>query len=358
MQVVALILAGGSGSRLWPLSTDTIPKPFLSLIGERSLLQQTCLRLVPLESWQKLWIITGKEHEQLVIEQISALKNEHLWQQDKQVKVLMEPESKNTAPAILGAAYCCQKLYGDDTVLLVLPSDHFITLEKEFLTSVSDGIEKAGEGYLVAFGVKPSYPETGYGYIKMEGNARCPNGPGKIAAFVEKPDRSSAEEYIKAGNYLWNSGMFAFHVGTLLAESQRLCPEIAEPILKCNDLFDPEELKTAYAMITGCSIDYAIMEKTCKGLVIPAAFGWSDVGSWQSFYEVSPKDESGNISRGNHIVYDSRNCLLYGSDRVIAAVGLDATAIIDTPDALLVCPLNQTHRVKEILEVIKQRGKP
>lgn len=351
-QVIALILAGGSGSRLWPLSTEKIPKPFLSLIGERSLLQQTCLRLFPLELLNEFWIIMGKEQEQQVILQLDAIKNEHLRQNNKPFKVLVEPESKNTAPAILWAAYCCRCLYGDDSIMLVLPSDHFITLEREFLSSISSGIKKASQGYLVTFGIKPSYPATDYGYIKIENNQILPNKPYEVASFKEKPDKSLAEKYVKNGNYLWNSGMFAFHVGTLLTESIRVCPDILGPIIKCDDPFDKTEVQKAYALIENCSIDYAVMEKTHKGIVIPAAFGWSDIGSWQSFYEVMPKDDTGNFIKGKHVVINSRNCLLYGSDRIIAAMNLDSLAVIDTPDVLMVCPLNQTHRLKDFIKKI------
>jgi len=339
MKTIALILAGGSGTRLWPLSRRNMPKQLLSLTGDKTLLQETCRRLFPFIPPQDQWIITGKEHCQQVRVQVQEL--------HESIEVMVEPEGKNTAPAIFWAARRCQELYGDDAVLLILPSDHLITNEIVFQETMIRGIEKAREGYLVAFGIKPAHPETGYGYIEIETTSPNRELYYPVKAFIEKPDKPRAEQYIESGNYFWNSGMFAFNVGVLLAEGQNLCKEIATPFINSNP-DDRLEIENAYKQTQAKSIDYAIMEKANHAWMVPASFGWSDVGSWQSLFERSPHDERGNMICGEHIVIDTNNCLIYGTERLIAVVGMEGTAIIDTPDALLVCPLDQTHRVKEI----------
>lgn len=345
MKTIALILAGGSGTRLWPLSRRNMPKQLLSLLGERTLLQETCQRLLPLIPPQDQWIITGKEYYQPVCKQVQSV--------HESIQVLEEPEGKNTAPAIFWAARRCQELYGNEAVLLVLPSDHLITNEHEFQETMIRGIAKAQEGYLVTFGIKPTHPETGYGYIQIESTNQITPRAYLVKAFVEKPDRARAEQYVEKGNYLWNSGMFAFHIGTLLEDGQKLCNDIASFFINSNPN-EAQSIEQAYKQVQAQSIDYAIMEKTNQAWVIPASFGWSDVGSWQSLFDIGPHDDSGNMLHGKNIVIDTSNCLIYGNERLIAAVGMEATAIIDTPDALMVCPLDQTQRVKEIVaELLK-----
>lgn len=347
MKTIALILAGGSGTRLWPLSRRSMPKQLLSLIEDKTLLQETCRRLCPFIPPQDLWVVTGKEHYEQVREQITAIHDA--------IEILVETEGKNTAPAIFWAARRCQELYGDEAVLLVLPSDHLITNEKGFQETMVKGIEKAREGYLITFGIKPTHPETGYGYIEIETTQQEMEQSYPVKAFIEKPDKKGAEQYVESGNYFWNSGMFAFHIGTLLADGQSLCKDIAQPFLNSNPN-DLRQIENAYKQCQAQSIDYAILEKTNNAWVVPASFGWSDVGSWQSLYEISPRDDRGNMLHGEHIVIDSNNCLIYGTERLIAAVGMEATAIIDTPDALMVCPLDQTQRVKEIVEEIRNKA--
>ena len=347
MKTIALILAGGSGTRLWPLSRRNMPKQLLSLTGDKTLLQETCRRLFPFVPPQDQWIITGKEHYQQVQVQVQEL--------HESIEVMKEPEAKNTAPAIFWAARRCQELYGDDTVLLVLPSDHLITNEIVFQENMIRGIEKAREGYLITFGIKPAHPETGYGYIEIETTRPNLEPSYPVKAFIEKPDKTRAEQYIESGNYFWNSGMFAFHVGVLLAEGQNLCKEITEPFINSNPN-DLLEIENAYKQVQAKSIDYAIMEKTSNAWMVPATFGWNDVGSWQSLFELSPRDERGNMICGEHVVIDTNNCLIYGTDRLITAVGMEGIAVIDTPDVLMVCPLDQTYRMKEIVEEIRSQA--
>lgn len=347
MKTIALILAGGSGTRLWPLSRRNMPKQLLSLTGDKTLLQETCQRLFPFIPPQDQWIITGEEHYQQVREQVQAI--------HESIQVLEEPEGKNTAPAIFWAARRCQELYGEEAVLMVLPSDHLITNEKGFQETMTIGIAKAGEGYLITFGIEPTHPETGYGYIEIETTKQKLEPYYPVKAFVEKPDKTRAEQYIESGNHFWNSGMFAFHIGTLLADGQNLCKDIAEPFIN-SDPNDPLQIANAYKRCQAQSIDYAVMEKTDNAWVVPASFGWSDIGSWQSLFEISPHDEKGNMLRGKNIVIDSNNCMIYGGERLIAVVGMESTAIIDTTDALMVCPLGQTQRVKEIVEELRKHG--
>ncbi len=357
MKVIALILAGGSGTRLWPLSRSKTPKQFLPLFGERTLLQDTCQRLFPLVPPSDQWIITGQQYYEQVCCQVEELKEScGLMGSPFFVRIFAEPQAKNTAPAVFWGARMCQELYGDDTIILVLPSDHVITLEDVFLQALQSGIEQAGKGFLVTFGFAPDYPETGYGYIKIEADPSQENKCFPVQAFVEKPDRGLAIEYMKSGNYLWNSGMFAFHVGTLIGEARKHCPNTFEPFASY-DLGNNQSVVDAYYKCKPDSIDYAVMEKTDKAYVVKASFGWSDVGSWQSLYEVSPKNDDANYIRGDHIVVDSKGCLIHGEHKLIAVIGMEEVAVIDTPDALMICPMSQTQRVREIVEELKKKDR-
>ncbi|UNC93637.1 mannose-1-phosphate guanylyltransferase/mannose-6-phosphate isomerase [Candidatus Contubernalis alkaliaceticus] len=354
METIALILAGGSGTRLWPLSRQSMPKQLLALTGNRTLLQETCRRLFPLIPPWGQWIITGEGFYHQVQKQVENLQKEFPSSPIEQyIEVMLEPEGKNTAPAIFWAAERCRRLYGEDTRLLVLPSDHLITMEDKYIESLKKGIDKAGEGSLVTFGIPPTHPETGYGYIKVNGDSSEEVIP--VEGFVEKPDAVTAEKFLKDGSYYWNSGMFVFHVGTLLQEAMERCPDICAPFCQ-QDPFNPEQVKNAYRQTKTQSIDYAVMEHTKRSFMVPASFGWNDVGSWQSLYEVSEKDEQGNVASGKNIAIDTQGCLIYGKERLIATIGIENMAVIDTPDALMVCPLDQTQRIREVVDRLKEQN--
>ena len=345
MKTIALILAGGSGTRLWPLSRQLTPKQLLPLLSDKSLLQATSERILDLVPPEDQWIITGADYFFQVKSQLP------------EVNVLKEPCGKNTAPAIFWMANICREKYGEDTVMLVLPSDHLILKEKDFLEALRLGIAKAEEGNIVTFGIKPTHPETGYGYIRVEEEFRTTGDtPLPVAAFVEKPDSSRAQTFLDSGKYLWNSGMFAFHVGTLMAEGQLLCPDILEKY-QFEEALSETAVEKAYQEVRSISIDYALMEHTDRAFVIPAEFGWSDVGSWKSLYEVSEKDEEENVIEGECVRLETRNSMIHGQEgKLIVTLGVEGMAIVDTEDALLVASMDHLHLMTAMIGQLKEAG--
>ncbi len=349
MKVIALLLAGGSGTRLWPLSRQTMPKQLLSLTSNKTLLQETCQRVSGVVGYRDQWVITGQSYYYQILSQIKELSSE----QDE-VEILLEPVGKNTAPAIIWAAQRCKKLHGENSIMVVLPSDHLIMNMPKFEKSLEFAIKKAEEGNLVTFGIFPTCPETAYGYIKVAGKP-VNDSAYKVECFVEKPDANKAQEFVEAGNYLWNSGMFVYHVGTLLEEAEKYCKDLFD-LFENHDVFDINEVGLAYKASPPISIDYALMEHTDKAVVVVSDFGWSDVGSWKSLYDISEKDVNGNVINGHHIILNTKDSMVYSKGRLIAAVGLENIAIIDTPDALMVCPLNETQYIRQVVETLKQEN--
>lgn len=340
-----IILAGGSGSRLWPLSRELYPKQLLNLISDKSLLQSTFERLTNCMQKDEILSITNTKH--------SANVRMQLAQQAENPKVLSEPVSKNTAPAIALATKYIMQETGDDPVILVVPSDHLIQDKEHFLSTVKKGEKLAEEGYIVTFGIKPNYPETGYGYI----NTLKPLDIGfKVKEFVEKPNLETAEKYLKAGTYYWNSGIFMFKASTMIAEIEKNAPEIAK-IAQNVDFTKSSDIPfVEFDKMPSISIDYAVMEKSDKIALVALESDWNDLGSWQSIYDVSKKDENNNVFIGHVIDEGSKNSFVYASSKLVTTIGLEDTVIVETEDAILACKKDRTQDVKHIYETLKKQN--
>jgi mannose-1-phosphate guanylyltransferase/mannose-6-phosphate isomerase len=343
-----VILAGGTGTRLWPLSRELYPKQLINLIGSRSLLQTTLERVNELPDTLPPIVVVGEEHRFLTKTQIDDLGT------FSEYHLLLEPVGRNTAAAICGAALYAKQYLDESAVLLVLPADHLITAKEAFAAAVKEAVKLAEEGSLTTFGIVPEHPETGYGYIARGEGCR-------VKSFVEKPDLKTAEHYLASGNYLWNSGMFAFSLDRLLAELNVHCPEIVEKMTESvsggsrDGIFYRFE-KNAMEQCPDDSIDYALMEKTNNAAVVKADIGWSDIGSWKALWELDEKDENGNVVSGDVILEDVQNSLIRaGGDSLVAAVGLRDTMIVETADAVLVAPISRAQDVKKIVDKLKEK---
>lgn len=352
--LIPVILSGGSGTRLWPLSRKNLPKQFLALTGESTLFQQTVARTRVLSGASAPIVVCSEEHRFLVAEQLLELKVTG-------ASILLEPEPRNTAPAIALAAWRALE-QNPEAVLLVLPADHLIGDQTSFGDAVRKATPLAQQGWLVTFGIRPEGPETGFGYIKR-GEA-LDDAAFRVGQFVEKPDRATAESYVAAGDYEWNSGMFMFQAARYLDELRQHAPKIhAATREACEraqaDLDFVRVDKQAFAASPEDSIDYAVMEKTTRAAVVPVSCGWSDIGSWAALWSASERDADGNRLEGDVIAIDSGNCLLRASDRrMIAALGVRDLVVIDTPDVTLVAPLDRVQEVKRLVDQLKSAGRP
>jgi len=346
--VLPIILSGGSGTRLWPLSRESYPKQFLPLVGEHSMLQATWLRAAPVAGHAPI-VVANEEHRFVAAEQLQQIGV-------KPQSILLEPKGRNTAPAIAVAALEATR-NGADPLLLILPSDHVIRDEAAFQAAVQVAAAAAEQGKLVTFGIKPTAPETGYGYIK----AGAGNGVSAVERFVEKPDLATAQGYLASGEYYWNSGMFLFRASRYLEELRRFQPAIADACTKAwnaakRDTDFTRLDKDAFAASPSDSIDYAVMEKTADAVVVPLDANWNDVGSWSALLDVSPQDAQGNAHHGDVIEIDCRNTYAYGS-RLIAMVGLQDVVVVETDDAVLVGHRERIQEVKEVVAKIKANGR-
>jgi mannose-1-phosphate guanylyltransferase/mannose-6-phosphate isomerase len=347
-----VILSGGSGTRLWPLSRELYPKQFLPLIGTQTMLQDTVARLAGLAAAAPI-VVCNEQHRFMVAEQLRQIDL-------PAAAILLEPVGRNTAPAAAVAALAARRAKADeDPLLLVLPADHLIADVGAFQAAVRAGEKLAAAGELVTFGVLPTAPETGYGYIRRgvaEGSAY------RIREFVEKPDLERAREYLASREYLWNSGMFLFRAGRFLEELGRHAPEIlrhceAAFAAASRDLDFLRLPKEQFARCPADSIDYAVMEKAVDAVVVPLAAGWSDVGSWSALYENLPADSAGNVTHGDVLTAETSGCYLYSTERLVATVGLKDTVVIETKDAVLVAPRDRVQDVKLLVAQLKAAGR-
>jgi mannose-1-phosphate guanylyltransferase/mannose-6-phosphate isomerase len=352
--IVPVLLSGGSGTRLWPLSRETHPKQFQPLVGEGSLLQATWRRIEGLAGIAAPIVVANEEHRFMVAEQLRQLGV-------APAALLLEPVGRNTAPAIAVAALQAMA-GGDDPLLLVLPSDHVIRDVPAFHAAVQAAAPAAGQGALVTFGIVPAGAETGYGYIKA---ASPPAGAGvrPVERFVEKPDLATAEAYVASGDYFWNSGMFLFRASRFLDELQRFAPAMvaAARAALAGAQRDADFLRLDRAAFEACpadSIDYAVMEKTDAAAVLPINVGWSDVGSWSALWEIADQDPDGNAHHGDVIALGCSNTLAWGGRRLVSLLGLKDVIVVDTDDALLVAARDQVQQVKDIVARLKAEKRP
>jgi mannose-1-phosphate guanylyltransferase/mannose-6-phosphate isomerase len=347
LNVYPILLAGGTGTRLWPVSRELYPKQLVKFVGEDSLLQSTIKRLPPVLDTAFVKVVCGQQHFHETAKHIEGL---GLKAEDK---LICEPSGRNTAPAILLAALhilTSEK----DAILCIFPADHVIQDLDAFHDRLKAAIALADDGFIVTFGIQPHYPETGYGYI--EAGKKVSHGALLLKRFVEKPDPATAQKYIKAGNFFWNSGMFAFKASVMLAEFEAHQPELLGKMrILLRD--DKSISKEDYDQLDAISIDYAIMEKTAKGVVLPSDFGWSDIGSWKSLYDFLEKDGDNNVIDGDVMVQNTRNSLILGHDRLIAANYLRDMVVVETADSVFVSDLENSRDVKCFVATLKDRGR-
>lgn len=348
MKKTALIMAGGRGERFWPKSRKTLPKQFLSLTGDgKTMIQLTIERILPVVDMSDIYIATNKEYKELVKMQLPNIPEEN---------ILCEPVGRNTAPCIgLGAVHISKKY--EDSIMFVLPSDHLIKYNGMFINTLKDAAQKAEEEEnLVTIGITPDYPETGYGYIKF--NSEKNDGSAfEVDCFVEKPNLETAKEYIASEEYLWNSGMFVWKVSSILSKFKEYLPEIYLGLERIKESIGTEQesiiLEKIFVEFKAESVDYGIMEKANNIYTIPGAFGWDDVGSWLAVERIKKTNELGNVVSGNIITIDTKNCIIEGDKKLIAAVGLKDLVIVDTDDATLICDKDSAGDIKKVLENLK-----
>ena len=349
MTITPVILSGGSGTRLWPLSWGNHPKQFLPLVSNKTMIQETLLRLNGLNLSAPI-VSCNEAHRFLVAEQIGEVCNE-------KPHILLEPVAKNTAPAI--AAACCAAMKNDrDAVVIILPSDHVISDVPAFQKAVMTAAEQAQKGFLVTFGIVPTFAATGYGYVKTAGEEA--DGAYTLEKFVEKPCFEKAQEYLASGEYSWNSGMFVFKASVFLEELKMFAPEMYNLSAASfeNALVESDFVrldKASFEKIKGDSIDYAVMEKTKKGKVVKLNAGWNDVGSWTALWEIQQKDKNGNVSKGDVISLDTTDSYIHAGKRTVAVIGLDNIVIVDSDDAVLIAAKGKIQDVKKIAEEMKRR---
>lgn len=348
MNITALIMAGGRGERFWPRSRKKLPKQFLSLTEDgKTMIQLTVERILPIVNMNDIYIVTNINYKELVLQQLPNIPEEN---------ILCEPIGKNTAPCIgLGAVHINNKY--DDAIMIVLPSDHLIKYNSMFINLLKDASKIALKGdNLVTIGMTPDYPETGYGYIKFNPNDPS-EGAYKVECFVEKPSLEVAKDYIASEEYLWNSGMFIWKVSSIMKNINKFLPEIYDGLIRIKESIGTREenlvLEKEFNSFSSESIDYGVMEKACNIYTLPGTFGWDDVGSWLAVSRIKNSNEFGNIISGNIIPINTKNCIIEGSDKLIATVGLRDLIVVDTEDATLICQKDNVGEIKKVIENLK-----
>jgi len=352
--IIPVILAGGSGTRLWPLSRQLYPKQLIDIYNENTMLQNTILRLEGLENIGSPIVVCNEEHRFMTAEQLRKINIDPY-------AIILEPVGRNTAPAIALAALKAME-NRQDPILLVLPADHVIEKNREFHAAIQAGREYAEKDNLITFGIIPDSPETGYGYIKKGELLEKGTDASKIERFVEKPDLSTARKYIESGSYCWNSGMFMFRASGILKELENHAPDIMMP---CREVIatgaqDLDFFRLGYEEfknIPSDSIDYAVMEKTKKGVVIPFDAGWSDLGSFDALWQAGKKDENFNVIKGDVMTHDVKESYINSESRLITAVGIEKFVIVETKDAILVSPRDRVQEVKKIVKQLKDQNR-
>ncbi len=352
MKVVPVILCGGAGSRLWPMSREARPKPFLKLNDGLSLLQHALKRALAIPGTAETLTVTNRELLFSTVDEYAELKLP-----PSKRNFLLEPEARNTAPAIAAAASYVAETHGPDTVLCVFPADHCIADVKKFLDAVQKAVALAQKERIVTFGIKPSHPETGFGYIEADGD--------RVVRFVEKPDLKTAKTFLAEERFLWNSGMFCFRADTMMSAMETHCPNVLEPARDSvrsarkgsGENYNYLELESEhFSQAAKISIDYAVMEKVKDSAVVAADFGWNDVGSWNALAELTDADENGNRTVGDVTAIDTNNSYISAEDRMIGTVGIDNLVVVDTADALLVASRDHVQDVKTLFETLKNSG--
>jgi len=357
MSLIPVVLSGGSGTRLWPLSRKLMPKQFLPLTGEASMMQETLHRLRGMDELAAPVVVCNEEHRFTVAEQLRHLGMGHQG-------ILLEPAARNTAPAIAVAAIHALRLSGEDPLLLVLPADHVIRNVRALHEAIAIARVQAEQGALVTFGIVPNEPHTGYGYIRA-GQAvpsAGSQGPFAVAQFVEKPDLATAEGYVSSGEYFWNSGMFLFKASRYLEELSRFNPDM---VAACENAVsvattDLDFVRLDRAAFNQCpedSIDYAVMEKTDLAVVVPLDAEWSDVGSWSALWEIGEKDDADNVLVGDVLCVGSKGCYARSDNHLVALIGVEDLVVVDTPDALMVAHRERSQDVKKIVDILKHDGR-
>lgn len=359
----AVIMAGGSGTRFWPLSRHHYPKQLLRIMGEETLIQQTMRRVLRCVPPERTVISTTPAQADSIRLQLNE------WKDALRENFVIEPEARNTAPAI--ALVAMELIRRDpDAVMLLVPADHVIQGDSRFRAAVKLGAGLAAKGSLVTFGVPPTRPETGYGYIQPDRKRALGSSDGlkgyAVKRFVEKPDAATAARYLRDGHYYWNSGIFLWRASVILDEIARCQPVLARGIKAIADLAPAgaptgpmgDRAAKTYRRLPSISIDHGVMERSLHAAMIPVDFRWSDVGNWSSVEEVSPRNKDGNVVSGKVVDLDSHNSILYADRRLVATIGLSDMVVVDTPDATLICPKNRSQDVKKIVEILKQQGAP